>query len=78
MKTSTPFFYDFDHEEIQDDTFITGKYKVAFDYDEGRVFDIRVNVGLDMPQIWETVNLYSYKLYRLCEQHLSDIQTENY
>ena len=78
MKTSPPFFYDFDHEEIQKKVFMTGKYQVTFDHEEERVFDIYVNTGLDCPQIWETVDKYSYELYSACERHLSDIQQENY
>ena len=69
MKTKE-FFHQFDHEEIQEGVFMNGKYQVAYDYEEGKVYDIYVNTGLDCPQIWETVDLYSQELFGACEEHL--------
>ena len=56
MKTKE-FFHQFDHEEIQEGVFMNGKYLVAYDYEDGKVYDLYVNTGLDCPQIWELVDL---------------------
>ena len=74
MKTSPPFFYDFDHEEIQKDNFMSGKYQVTFDHEDNKVYNVYVNTGLDCPQNWEQVDLdlpnRGSKLYQACERHL--------
>ena len=70
MKTKE-FFHQFDHEEIQEGVFMNGKYQVAYDHEEGKVYDIYVNTGLDCPQIWELVDLPG-ELYSICEQDLAE------
>ena len=75
MKTSNAFLHTFDHEAIQENdsggkVYMTGKYQVAYDHEDGKVYDIYVNTGLDCPQIWETVDLYSQELFGACEEHL--------
>ena len=72
MKTSDSFLYRFNREEIQKETIMDGKYLVKYDSEDGRVHTIYVNVGLDCPQIWETVDLPSAELYTECERHLID------
>ena len=73
MKTKA-FFHTFDHEAIQENdsggkVYMTGKYQVAYDHEDGKVYDIYVNRGLDCPQIWELVDLPG-DLYSICEQDL--------
>lgn len=77
MKRSTPFLHKFDHHEIQKENFVTGKYQVAFDHEDDRVFGIYINLGLDMPQDWEQIDLdlphYGSDVYEACEKHLIEI-----
>ena len=80
MKTSEAFFHYFEGQEgvieIRKDVRIAGKFLVRYEHDEGKVFGIEVNTGLDCPQIWERVDIYNRELYTICEQHLIDIQQE--
>ena len=68
------FFYEFSGEEIGDEVLVDGKYRVRYDTEEGRVYGISVNVGLDCPQIWVTIDSPSASLYRACEQDLAEAQ----
>jgi len=64
------FFYEFNREETKEDVIMDGKYRVRYDTEEGRVYGIEVNVGLDCPQIWETIQSPSMRLYQACENDL--------
>ena len=76
MKTES-FFHHFRGEAIQKGHRIYGKWDVSFDYSDGKVYDIYVS-DMCKPPDYKLVDLeLPGKLYRLCEQHLADIQTEN-
>ena len=65
------FFYKFSGEEVGNEVLMDGKYRVKYDTEDGRVYGIKVNVGLDFPQIWENIDLPSASLYQACENDLA-------
>lgn len=80
MKTNS-FFHYFDGEEVQKGTRVWGKFDVDYSYEDNKVTEIHVSnmskmvdylvVDLNLPPRLDGV-------YQACEQHLTDIQQENY
>jgi hypothetical protein len=77
MKLSEPFFYDFDHEEIHEGIPISGKYEIAFDYEDGKVYNLYINLGSDCPSMWSGITLdlpnRGSRLHDYCKKHLEEL-----
>ena len=76
--------YDFgiEGEFIRRNLRIYGNTNIEFEYEDGKVLSIYVETFIGATPGWEGIDLdlphHHSGVYEACEQHLTDIQTENH